>query len=284
MNEHQIDLIPRLRAAIESFSPSDARIAKKILDAPSEISAYSSQELAERCDVSQSSIIKFCQRLGYKGYPALKLALSAEIGRSDTENRIHQDIFSDDPIGAVAEKLYTSKVSAMADTMRANAGADLEAAVQLIERANRVALFGIGGSALVALDFSWKLAKFGKPVMCEMDSHVQLANLASLDENDLLVAITQSGRTLEVRVAVDYASANGIPVLAIYGLGAKPPGFTKGITLSCIANENLVRSSSIAARTAQMAITDLLFVSVAQRLGNAAEKIAQSQMIVERLK
>ncbi len=284
MNERQIDLIPRLRGTIESFSPSDARIAQKILDAPSEIAILSSQELAELCQVSQSSVIKFCQRMGYKGYPALKLALSAEIGRTNTESRVHQDIFSDDPIGAVAEKLYTSKVAALADTMRVNSGADLEKAVQLIERAGRVALFGIGGSALVATDLSWKLAKFGKAVMCEHDSHIQLANMASLTPDDLLIAITHSGRTAEVRLAVDYASSKGIPVLAIIGLDARPFNQSVGITLSCVADENLVRSASIATREAQMAITDLLFVSVTQRLGNVAERIAESQKIVERLK
>lgn len=284
MNERQIDLMPRLRGMIESFSPSDARIAKKILDAPSEISVLSSQELAERCEVSQSSVIKFCQRMGYKGYPALKLALSAEIGRSNTESRVHQDIFSDDPMGAVAEKLYTSKVAALADTMRVNSGADLETAVQLIERARRVALFGIGGSALVATDLSWKLAKFGKPVTCEHDSHIQLANMASLTPDDLLIAISYSGRTVEVRIAVDYASSRGIPVLAISGLDARPFNQSVGITLHCVADENLVRSASIATRTAQMAITDLLFVSVTQRLDNVAERIAESQKIVERLK
>ena len=284
MNDLQIDLIPRLRSAFERFSPSDARIAQKILDAPLEISALSSQELAERCQVSQSSIIKFCQRMGYKGYPALKLALSAEIGRGTSESRIHQNIFSDDSIGAVAEKLHASKVAALADTMRVNSGADIEKAVDMIVRANRVALFGIGGSALVAKDLAWKLAKFGKPVSNEMDSHTQLANLASLTPDDLLIAISHSGRTVEVRIAVEYANSKDIPVLAITGLDAKPFNPKIGITLSCVADENLVRSSSIATRTAQMAITDLLFVSATQRLGGVVDRISESQKIVERLK
>lgn len=284
MNERQIDLIPRLRGTLESFSPSDARIAQRILDAPSDVAELSSQELAELCQVSQSSVIKFCQRMGYKGYPALKLALSAEIARGHSESRIHQNIFSDDSVGAVAEKLHASKVAALTDTMRVNSGVDIEAAVEMIVRANRVALFGIGGSALVAKDLAWKLAKFGKPVSSEMDSHTQLANLASLTPDDLLIAISHSGRTVEVRIAVDHANSKGIPVLAISGLDARPFNLTNGITLHCVADENLVRSSSIATRTAQMAITDLLFVSVTQRLGNVAERIAESQKIVERLK
>jgi len=284
MNEPpRINLITRLKAGYESFSSSETRIVDAIIAAPSEVPTFSSQELARICDVSQSSVIKFCQKLGYKGFPALKLALSAEMGRSENERLVHQNIFSDDPIGSVAQKLYESKVGALAGTMRINSGADLEAAVTLIEKASRIIIFGVGGSALVALDLTWKLSKFGKAVIFSGDSHAQLANLVSFTPQDLLVAISYLGRTNEVRVAVEHANANGIPVLAICGLGAQPFDLQNGIMLTCVADENLVRSSSIATRTAQFAITDLLFVSMTQRLDNVADRILQSQKILQKL-
>ncbi len=36
----------------------------------------SSQQLAAGAGVSQSSVVKFAQKLGFKGFPALKLAIS----------------------------------------------------------------------------------------------------------------------------------------------------------------------------------------------------------------
>lgn len=41
----------------------------------------SSQQLAEIMGVSQSAVVKFSQKIGFKGFPSLKLAISEDLGR-----------------------------------------------------------------------------------------------------------------------------------------------------------------------------------------------------------
>lgn len=282
-NEANIDLLTRLNARNDSFSPSETRIATEITAYPAKVTSYSSQALALKCHVSQSTIVKFCQKLGYKGYPALKLALSAELARGENHHQVHRNIFSDDPMGAVAQKLFESKVAALSETMRLSVSDDLAGAVDMLQHAKRIIIFGVGGSSLVAQDLASKLTKFGKAVLFVGDSHVQLANLASLTEEDLVIAISYSGRTKEVMVAIKYANQMNIPTIGLFGYGAKPTEIKNGIKLSCVADDNLVRSASIATRTAQMAVTDLLFVSLTQRLDHVAETISSSQKIVQNL-
>ncbi|MBL1436979.1 MAG: SIS domain-containing protein [Rhodobacteraceae bacterium] len=275
------NLIARLNMGLEGMSVNERAIAEVILDAPSEVVGLSSQALAKRCHVSQSSIIKFCQKVGFPGFPALKIALSAETARSENAEQIHAGIFSDDSIGAVAKKLFASKISALSETMKANPNEELDAAVSQISGANRILILGVGGSALVAQDLSSKLAKFGKAVIAGGDSHVQLANLASFGAGDLLISISYSGTTREVQVAVEFAQAHRIPVLHI---GAYHQAPRPEVVLQCVADENVVRSSSIATRTAQMAITDLLFVLFVQRQGDVAQRISDSHGLVKMIR
>ncbi len=274
-------LIATLNARLDSMPASERAIARAILDAPGEVVNLSSQALAERCNVSQSSIIKFCQKIGFSGFPALKIALSAETARSENAQQIHAGIFSDDSLGAVAKKLFASKISALSETMKLNDNAALEAAREMIDRADRIEIFGVGGSALVARDLASKLAKFGKSVVMGGDSHMQLGNLASFGPEDLLIAISYSGKSREVNVAVDYAMERGIPVLFIGACQRSP---APEVVLRCVADENLVRSASIATRTAQLAITDLLFVLFVQGRGDVARRIEESQALVRRLR
>lgn len=278
-----INLITRLQAGLENFSPSETRIANEIISSPSQVTGYSSQALAKNCNVSQSAIVKFCQKLGYKGYTALKLALNAELARGETQNQVHRNIFSDDPMGEVAKKLFDSKVSALSETMRLNASDDIDGAVELIENANRIIIIGMGGSLLVAQDLSSKLTKFGKAVLFGADSHTQLANLVSLTPDDLVIGISYSGKTKEIRVAIENANLKGIPVIAIFGYDAQETKINKGIKLNCVADENLVRSASIATRTAQFAVADLLFVALTQKMNNVSDVIQSSQKIVKSL-
>jgi len=275
------NLMARLSADVERMSANERAIAEAIMDAPAEVVGLSSQALAEKCNVSQSSIIKFCQKVGFPGFPALKIALSAETARSENAEQIHAGIFSDDSIGAVAKKLFASKISALSETMKANSNDVLDTAVNQISAANRIIIIGVGGSALVAEDLSSKLAKFGKSVIAGGDSHIQLANLTSFSPEDLLISISYSGSTREVQVAVEFAQAHDIPVLHIGAYHHTP---RPEVVLQCVADENVVRSFSIATRTAQMAITDLIFVLFVQGQGDVAARISDSHGLVRKIK
>ena len=276
-----MNLLAKLNAGLEEMSASERAIAEEIIKAPAEVVDLSSQTLAKRCGVSQSSIIKFCQKVGYSGFPALKIALSAEIARNENAQQIHAGIFSDDSLGAVAKKLFASKISALSETMKMNSNAALDAAVTRISAADRIMILGVGGSALVAQDLSYKLAKFGKSVIAGGDSHIQLGNLASFGPQDLLIAISYSGKTREVNVAVEFAQENKIPLVFIGACHKEP---MPEVVLQCAADENVVRSASIATRTAQEAITDLLFVLFVQGHGDVAQRISDSQSLVRKIR
>ncbi len=195
------NLISHLNAVLEDLSQNEQRIAQWILNDPSQVTIMTSQDLAKQCGVSQSSIIKFCKKVGLSGFPALKIALSADVARTQDVEQIHGDIFKDDPLSEVAQKMYNSKVAALSETLKGNSSESLGEAVDVLSRANRIIILGVGGSALVAADFASKLTKLGKAVIQGTDAHVHLANLARFDENDLLFLISYSGKSKEILVA-----------------------------------------------------------------------------------
>lgn len=65
----------KIASEIKGFSPSQARIARFILDHPREAPFMTASQMAERIDVSESSVIRFASHLGYSGYPELKEAM-----------------------------------------------------------------------------------------------------------------------------------------------------------------------------------------------------------------
>ena len=63
----------KIKALRQSLSSSEAKLADFTLNSANAIRNLSSVELAKVVGVSQSSVVKFSQKLGYKGFPALKL-------------------------------------------------------------------------------------------------------------------------------------------------------------------------------------------------------------------
>lgn len=284
MMQNAQSLISQLHVMLENLSNNEQQIARWILNDPQKVTSLTSQELAKRCGVSQSSIIKFCKKIGVSGFPALKIALSAELARTSDAGQIHGDIFATDPLNSVAQKMYDSKVAALSQTLKSNPTETLLSAAEKLIEANRIMVLGVGGSALVAADFSTKLTKLGNAVIQGTDAHVHLANLARFENNDLLFLISYSGKSKEHRTAAAFARSHFIPTIYLVGPNALVEPMSHELVLKCVASDNLVRSSSIATRTAQLAITDMLFILQAQKSADMQAKIQTSQNLVNKIR
>lgn len=282
--------LQRITLNKDAFTPGERIIADYILAHPDKLKQCSSQELASILNISQSSIVKFAQRLGFKGFTNLKMALIEEWGQqskqnAESEQHLHNDINVHDTPSVIAEKLFRAKQQALRMTTDSVNLAQLESVVAEIKAARRVQIMGMGGSSLVAKDLAYKLMKIGYPVMNEMDSHVQMTVAQSLGEGDVQIVISYSGALKEIFIAAQAAQEKGAKIIAITSLQDSPLRKLADFVLDTIADEARWRSSSISARTAQNTITDLLFVCLLQEDSERSRSfIHRSQEMIEKLK
>ncbi len=226
----------KIKAIKHALSSSESKLATFTLDSPNAVRDLSSQELANVVGVSQSSVVKFAQKLGYKGYPAFKLAVIDSLNKETPNTQIHGKITLSDGFEQMADKLVASKISVLNETR----------------------------SALVSKDFAYKLQKLGISAIAEADGHVQLALAATFGENDVVVAISESGTTSEVANVVTEAKRNHTPVISITKYGQNTIADQAEVKLYSVAEEASLRLASILARTAQELIIDMLFIALTQ--------------------
>ncbi|AOS98198.1 HTH-type transcriptional regulator MurR [Microbulbifer aggregans] len=270
--------IAKIRAMRDSMSNHERRIADFLLENVEEVRGKSSKALAERIGVSQSSVVKFSQKLGYKGYSDLKLSLTESLARTSLlPKAIHGDIAIGDNVTTVAQKLIARKTVSLNETLAVNPESQLLAAVALLAGSGRILMAGVGASSLVAKDLAFKLMKLGKSVLVESDTHVQMANAATLGEGDVIFAISESGQTQEVIRVAEAGLAQGAAVISLTSFSRNPLVDVAGINLFCVADEAGTRSSSILARTAQLMVTDLLFLLMSQRDEKAKDLFERSR-------
>jgi DNA-binding MurR/RpiR family transcriptional regulator len=271
---------------MESMAPADREIGRFILDKPEQMLGMSTSALAAATGRSQSSVVKFSQKLGFASYQDLKLSVSnARTAESHLPGGfIHGTIERDDSFMTVVQKLVSSKLHSIQQTVAANSGAGLERALTALNAARRIHLTGVGSSALVARDFAFKLMKLGRAVIHDADSHVQMANAATLGPQDVLFALSHSGASVETLRISELAHSLGATVIAVTMPRDNPLSRVASIWLQSHADEDRVRSSAITARDAQLTLTDLLFILLVQRQPDAAIYIHNSENAVEALK
>ena len=141
----------KIRSEREQMSAIERRIADFILDNAHLLRDYSSQQLANALDISQSSVVKFSQKLGFKGYPDLKYSVGAAVAAAGNGESTRWPP-EDQPGGylLIAETLRRAKVAAEEETKAANPQADVEAIIGLIDTAPKVFIYGLGDDGLYA--------------------------------------------------------------------------------------------------------------------------------------
>lgn len=275
-----------IRQRYPQLAQSDRKLADFILAQPDLARHLSSQQLASQSGVSQSSVVKFAQKLGFKGFPALKLALSEALASNANPHSVpvHNQICGDDPLRLVGEKLIKDNVAAMHASLDVNTEDKLLETVNLLRNARRIVLTGIGASGLVARNFSWKLMKIGLNAVSELDMHALLATVQAMTQDDLLLAISYSGARREINLAADEMLRVGGKVVAITGFSPNALQQRATHCLYTIAEEQATRSAAISSTSAQMMLTDLLFMGLVQQdLENAPERIRHSEALVKKL-
>src|SRR5689334_5642723 len=109
----------KIRAERDQMSAIERRIADFILDNAHLLRDYSSQQLADALRISQSSVVKFSQKLGFKGYPDLKMSVGEAIARESGAARAvapARIASKADPHAALAESLWAAKARAEEET------------------------------------------------------------------------------------------------------------------------------------------------------------------------
>lgn len=251
-----------------SMTRSMQRVAEAVAGDPAGCARLTVTGLAERTGTSEATVVRTSRLLGYPGYRDLRLALAglAAHQESGAAPAVTADIAVDDPISDVVAKLALDEQQTLADTAAAIDTAQVEAAVAALVAARRVDVYGVGASGLVSQDLAQKLLRIGLIAHPHADPHLAVTNAVQLRPGDVAVAITHSGRTVDVIEPLRVAFERGATTIAITG---RPDGevtqYADHVLTTSTARESELRPAAMSSRTSQLLVVDCLFIGVAQR-------------------
>lgn len=275
----------KMRAVRDELSANEKKIADFILDNSALIRDYSSQQLAGSVGVSQSSIVKFSQKLGYRGFTDLKLAIHEAVVKIET-TEVDQESNGVSGPGDVSlgDQLFHLKQEALISTMGLNDEPTLLAAVEAIETAQRIQVIALGAGSLVARNFASLLVRLGKPVMAEMDTYSQLASVAQLGKGDVVMIISFSGQSTKMLHIAKQAKKAGATVISLTSYSANPIKSLADVQLfSVVGQEGKSDTPQIIASTSQQHVIDMMFNMLVKRDRRGKELLVRGQNMIESL-
>jgi len=273
-----------MRATREELSANEKKIADFILENSGLIRDYSSQNLAAAVGVSQSGIIKFSQKLNYRGFTDLKLAIHESVVKSDsTEETELKNGFGNGRTESISELLYNIKNEALLTTMELNDEQRIMSAVKLLDDARRIQIIALGAGSLVARNFASMLIQVGKSVIAEVDTYIQLSSVLTLGKGDVVFVISFSGQSTKMVQITRMAKKAGAGVISLTNYNANPTRSLADVALFSVNREGDFEFPQIISTASQQHVVDVLFSCMLMRNSKSRELLALSRRTVGKL-
>lgn len=260
------DILSQIRDSYGELRPAERRVADVVLaDVTFSVDA-SNAEIAKRADVSEPTVTRFCRAIGCDGVRdfKLKLAQSVVVGRLYLAPLPPAEPSEDgSPLWNV---VFGEARKALTLVERSIDPADILRAAELVASAHQVLVFGLGGSSTaLAQETQNRLFRYGVVVSAYSDPYVMKMTASTLKPNDVVIAISGTGRTREVVEAVTLAKHYRAKTIAITAPDSDLAA-EADIALTVDVPEFPDPLKPTASRYAFLAIIDLVSTAIGYRL------------------
>lgn len=264
-----------IASVIQSMLPvlncAEKTLANYLLDNMEQVIHMTIEQLASNSQTSYSTVSRFCQKLGFKGYKDFRNKLTTDVISnaskfSETQNTLV--IHDNESEENICEKTFLLFDGILQDCASLLNFETLKAAVDLIVGARVLHVIGSGASAASAMYAHTQLLRLGRPCTMESDPTVYQMTAALMGPEDVLLAISSSGRTTSIIAAARTASERGAHVISISDFLVSPLQRISAVNLYT-TSRNSVKYTNVdmPLTIGQIALIDILYSCCMARLG-----------------
>lgn len=258
----------KIRAERDQMSAVERRIANFVLDNAQLLRDYSSQQVATALGISQSSVVKFTQKLGFKGYPDLKYSVGEAIARTDNGDdgkaaaQVRGEASESPATGLWRRKSEAEEATRLINTPQTLA--TVTKAMAKAGRSGKMFLIGLGEDDIHARGFAYKLALLGLPVVHNFDLARMAANVSAVGPGDMLLVFSEHGNHAGLcKIGRHFRERRGM-VVSVTRHSVNPLRTLADAALLVSAHDERRYIQSLLYQSALQNLLDVLFVQLCE--------------------
>lgn len=280
-----LDILSLIHSRYNLFTNTEKKVADYILENTNNVIYMSITDLADACNVGESSVFRFCKTMNLKGYQEFKISLAHSTSLENEPPQISSKITMQDTIGDLSSKILSTNLSALTETFNLINENDISKAIDSMINADRIHFFGVGASLMTAMEAKNKFMRITNKTECSLDSHLQIMSASLMTENDVAVLISYSGSTKDTIEVAKVAKERGAKLISITRFTKSPLTSYSNITLLCGANEGPLQGGSLSAKISQLYLLDLLYAEYFKRTYKESilNKESTANVVIEKM-
>ena len=257
-------LFLEIRSLIPSLNPALRKIAEYIISNPNKIKYLRIKDLASECRVAEATVTRFVRTIGFNSYQAFKISI-AELTTESLEKKefVYDEVTRNDNIDNLVYKIIAINTKALEDTYKILNVKEIQKAINIIDSANKIDIYGAGGSFISAENARMRFYRIGKRCMVYNDPNQEMVSASLLTGNDLAIGISNSGRTISTVNALKLAKESGAKTICITNFDKTPLAEYADIKLFTSTCDSAFFQESMISRVAQIVLIDILYAGLA---------------------
>lgn len=264
-----------------SMNPAMQSISNFLVKNFDKVAYMGISELAASSGVSDATVSRYVKHMGFKNYKAFQLEMVSSLNISENDSSDDVDgmyskleyggITKNDPIEFLCRKVFRSNMQMLEDSLSIIDTQTIELISNRILKARNVVFFGVGRSWVTAESGRSRLYRLGINAFCYNDAHEQIVAACMCDKRDVVIAISNYGRSKSVVNNARRARQTGATTVGITSAKNSPlsnavefPLYTSFSyeSLSIEKNQSYEPASE---NIAQIALLDCIYMSVSMK-------------------
>lgn len=236
----------------DDWTSSELDIKNYILEHPEDIEKFSARELGKATFTSAASVMRFCRKLGFGGYPEFKLKFVSEIKFSTERNSQENiELLEKENVVTIVRKITEIQRRAIEETSEALSFEKIKKVVEMIHQAEIVDFYAFDTSYYFAEYGCSQFFHAGKRVNTYVATNIQAINALISDKKHLAIFISHTGENGRLVEFMKILKTRGTKVVVITAVSKS--------TMGNLADECLL---AVAPKTFQEFLFPMFFSSV----------------------
>lgn len=269
----------------KNFTTSERKIANFFLEKPQLVIDATAEKIGKLTQTSSSAIVRFAKKMGYTGFPAMKLDVAVAIKNTQNTHDL-TEVEADESFANILEKT-SARFKIIPDVIATqNATEDFSQATSLIENARHIFVYGVTASSLVAQDIQQKFTRIGLDVIYHADFHQMITTMqATATKQDLSIVISESGRTFEALNFKKISNDLGLKVIVLTNETNSEMTQDCDIILTTTSQQfDKVRFASTTGLLSQLYVVDILFYAyISKHYEDSQKKVEATRLRINKL-
>lgn len=249
-------LISHIESVFPQLTKSEKKVAEYALNNSNGILENSLQDLSKILDVSESTILRFCKKVGFPGFPMFKVSFAQNLAYEQS-NHDRKQTESD-----YAQVIKNNIVERIENTYKLIDHESINKAISLISNARHVLSIGVGGSGIAATTCKERFTRIGKITDCATDAHRQSILASVLDERDVLIVFSISGNIRDIITTTEIARKNNVKIIVVTSYIKSEVSKFADVLLQTAAKKKFIEGGTLVATISQLYVVELLVTGV----------------------